>query len=47
MVTAIEQAIKAYAELSKMSEQEVLQALKDGNEVITRTIQMLIFCVAD
>lgn len=46
METAIKEAVKAYAEMAQMSEIEVLQALKDGNEVITRSVQMLLFCVA-
>ena len=46
MKNAITAAIKAYAEMAKMSDVEVMQALRDGDEVVTRSIQMLVFCVA-
>ena len=46
MKAAIEQAVKAYAEMAGMTELEVLKEIHSGNEVIARSVQMLLFTVA-
>lgn len=46
MEKALEQAVKAYAEMANMTEAEVLKEVHSGNEVVTRSVQMLLFVVA-
>lgn len=46
MEKALEQAVKAYAEMANMTEAEVLKEVRSGNEVVTRSVQMLLFVVA-
>jgi hypothetical protein len=46
MQTAIKLAVAAYAELSGMSETDVLMAIKSGNKVIENSVMMLTFVSA-
>ena len=46
METALKLAIEAYATLSGYTEEKVLKLIQDGDEVVTRTVQMLMFVSA-
>lgn len=46
METALKLAIETYATLSGYTEEKVLKLIQDGDEVVTRTVQMLMFVSA-
>jgi hypothetical protein len=47
MQDAIKASVEFYASMTGMTEIEVLTQIQNGNEVITRTVQMLMFYIAE
>jgi len=46
MDNALIASVSQYAELANYTEAEVLEMIQSGNEVVTRTVQMLMFALA-